>query len=211
MNKIIQEKQNSTFCFIDVETECLTLHECKNRPWQISMIILNNNRIIREHDFYVKWEEPLDVSKGAAIATRFDPSIIESKGLPPEVILKTVDFELSNCDYVVGHNILGFDAYIIMGFYRKVGATPFNIYPKAIDTFSLAKAWKTEQLPKQNENIVAWQLRMYHKRVKGLKCSLGALGKEFDIEHDYDSLHSAINDLRLNVKVFGKLKNIYSS
>jgi len=32
------------------------------------------------------------------------------------------------------------------------------------------------------------------------------LGKENGIEHDYESLHDAINDLDLNLKVWNKLK-----
>jgi hypothetical protein len=32
------------------------------------------------------------------------------------------------------------------------------------------------------------------------------LGKEFSIEHEYDRLHDAIIDLKLNLKVWNKLK-----
>jgi hypothetical protein len=35
---------------------------------------------------------------------------------------------------------------------------------------------------------------------------LTALGKENGIEHDYEKLHDAINDLDLNLKVWNKLK-----
>jgi hypothetical protein len=43
-------------------------------------------------------------------------------------------------------------------------------------------------------------------RKKNVKSSLTFLGKENGIEHDYESLHDAINDLDLNLKVWNKLK-----
>lgn len=211
MNKIIQEKKNTRYCFFDAETENLTLHEVNNKPWQISFVIVENSGIVKEYDYYVKWPEGLNVSEGAARATRFNPDIIEQKGVAPESFFDALDYELNESDYIVGHNILGFDAYMIMAYYRKLGKKPFNIYPKSIDTFSLAKGWKTENLPKRGDNFTAWQLRMYHKRVKGLKLSLGALGREFEIPHDYENLHNSLCDLSLNVKVFNRLKKYFTS
>ena len=46
----------------------------------------------------------------------------------------------------------------------------------------------------------------YHKRKKGIRTNLTALGKEFDIDVDYDNLHDAVNDLMLNIEVWNKLK-----
>jgi len=210
MNKIIQEKKNTRFCFFDAETENLTLHECNNKPWQISWIIVDNFTTVKEYDYYLKWPEGLNVSKGAAIATRFDQSIVDNRGVPPLEAVKLLDASLKECDYVVGHNILGFDAYILMAMYRKLGLKPYNIYPKSLDTFALAKAWKLEQPPKTGDNITAWQLRLLHKRTKEFKLNLGALGREFEIDHDYSQLHNALVDLRLNAKVFNKLRKIFS-
>ena len=47
---------------------------------------------------------------------------------------------------------------------------------------------------------------MLNFRQRGAKNSLSALGKEFEIEHDYKSLHNALVDLQLNIKVWDKLK-----
>ena len=44
------------------------------------------------------------------------------------------------------------------------------------------------------------------KRVKGVKTNLTALGKEYNIDHNYDKLHDALVDLELNLKVWNKLK-----
>jgi transposase len=47
---------------------------------------------------------------------------------------------------------------------------------------------------------------MLNKHKKGVKTSLIALGKEFDIKHNYDKLHDALVDLELNLKVWNKIK-----
>ena len=39
-----------------------------------------------------------------------------------------------------------------------------------------------------------------------MRTSLSALGKENEIDHDYDSLHDALVDLELNLKVWNYLK-----
>ena len=35
-----------------------------------------------------------------------------------------------------------------------------------------------------------------------------SLGKEFRIDHDYENLHNALVDLKLNIKVWNELKVI---
>ena len=47
---------------------------------------------------------------------------------------------------------------------------------------------------------------MINIRKKGLRTSLGALGKSNNIQHDYANLHDALVDLELNIKVWDKLK-----
>ena len=53
---------------------------------------------------------------------------------------------------------------------------------------------------------MAWQYRMLYIRKKGVRTNLPALGKEYEIELDYDKLHDALVDLELNVKIWNKLK-----
>ena len=47
---------------------------------------------------------------------------------------------------------------------------------------------------------------MYHTRVKGVRTNLSSLGKEYEIDHDYEKLHDALVDLQLNIKVWNKIK-----
>ena len=59
----------------------------------------------------------------------------------------------------------------------------------------------------RNDNFLEYQYRSVAKRVKGVKTNLTAMGKAYNIEHDYDKLHNALVDLELNLKVWNKLKH----
>jgi hypothetical protein len=56
------------------------------------------------------------------------------------------------------------------------------------------------------ESLIEYQYKIYHTKRKNVRSSLSVLGKENGIEHDYEKLHDAINDLDLNLKVWNKLK-----
>ena len=84
-----------------------------------------------------------------------------------------------------------------------------HLMPKIIDTNSIAKGIKMDVSYQANgdpNGLLLHQYKMVHKRKRGVKTNLTALGKEFDIEHDYDNLHDAVVDLELNIKVWDKLK-----
>ena len=55
-------------------------------------------------------------------------------------------------------------------------------------------------------SLLDFQMKMLSIRKKGMRTSLGALGKANGIEHNYDKLHDALIDLELNLKVWDKLK-----
>ena len=77
---------------------------------------------------------------------------------------------------------------------------------KIIDTNCLARGLKTDNPYTQDQNLLEYQYKMYHTRVKGVRTNLSSLGKEYEINHDYDKLHDALVDLELNIKVWNKLK-----
>ena len=58
----------------------------------------------------------------------------------------------------------------------------------------------------KEQNFLEYQYKVINTIIKGLKCSLGALGKQFEIQHDESKLHDALKDLELNVEVWNKLK-----
>jgi DNA polymerase III alpha subunit (gram-positive type) len=180
---LLRFDSDKTYVFIDCETENLCLHEGHNLPWQIAMIKAKGGKKIDEKDYYVKWDRELSVSKEAARITRFNPVDHKKKALYYKDIFPTIEDWLHNCDYIVGHNILGFDIYLLKSYYESMGK-PY----------------------KPSENFLQYQYKVYHVRKKGLRNSLTALGKEFSIEHNYEMLHDAIVDLELNLKVWNQLK-----
>ena len=170
------------------------------------MVRVKGDKIIAEKDYHVKWDSRLEISEEAARITRFNPSKLKKLGLPPEEVLPTIIDWLDSADYVAGHNLLGFDIYLIKDFYRHMGCDYAHLMPKIIDTLSIARGVKSGLRFKPDESLLAYQYRMASFRQKGLKASLVALGKEYEIKHDYHNLHDALTDLKLNVKIWNKLK-----
>ena len=77
-----------------------------------------------------------------------------------------------------------------------------------LDTNCIARAEKFN-VPYDRDSydsLLEYQYKLLNKRKKGVKTNLTALGKEFEINHDYDKLHNALVDLELNIKVWDKLK-----
>ena len=78
--------------------------------------------------------------------------------------------------------------------------------PKILDTFALMKGVRLESKYKSGSDLLAYQYKQIHTIKSKIKCSLGVLGKEFDIDHDHNSLHDALVDFELNLKFWNKLK-----
>jgi len=205
------------FCFIDLETYNLCLSFEVNRPWQTSMFITQRNDTIEKIDRLTKWNVGLEMGKEAAIITRYDKynsrwemsmrEALEKHGEDESETFKCIDEKLNECDYIVAHNGIGFDFQLLKEWYRIHNKSFDKFIPKLIDTNCIARAVLSEtKFHEEREDLFAFQMKIYHKRMRGIKSSLGVLGKNFEIEHDYDTLHDAYSDLDLNVKVWNKLK-----
>ena len=205
-NNLLRFNKNTEYVFIDCETFNLCLNSCHNLPWQIAMIKVKGDKIIDEKNFYIKWDTHLKISEDAARMTRYSQTVMDKKGLSPEEAFPTIYDWLHNCDYIVGHNVLGFDIYLIRGFYKYMSKNYKRLTPKVIDTFAVAKGAKMDFKYSSDQNFLEYQYKIINSIVKGLKCSLGALGKQFEINHDESKLHDALKDLELNVEVWNKLK-----
>lgn len=203
---LLRFNKEKEYVFIDCETFNLCLNSCHNLPWQIGMIKIKGNEILSMRKYYVKWKTHLKISVDAARITRFNPAILEKDGLPPEEVFPTMQDWLDNCDFIVGHNILGFDLFLIKDFYKYMGKSYKHLVEKIIDTNCLAKGLKFGVYYKQGENLLEYQYRIYNERRKGIKTNLAALGKEYEVEHDDSNLHDAIADLQLNVRIWNKMK-----
>lgn len=203
---LLRFRKDKSLVFFDAETFNLCLNYCHNLPWQIAMLKVRGDRKEDEKNLYLKWDTNLKISEDAARITRYSQKTVDTLGVPPEEIFPTISDWLDNADYIVGHNVLGFDLYLIKELYKKMGKKCDHLYGKILDTNALARGVKMSLPFKQGDDITEYQYRTYNRKVKGVKTSLSVLGKEFDIQHDYDNLHDAIVDLELNLKVWNKLK-----
>ena len=149
----------------------------------------------------------LKISKEDKRKTKYSDSKFKKRCIPEEEAFHTVYNLVEKCDYLVGHNFLGFDIYLLRNWYRKHGKNYDDLPHKTLDTFAMAKSIALDHKYKSNEcSLLDFQMKMISIRKKGIRTSLGAVGKANDIDHDYANLHDALVDLELNVKVWDKLK-----
>jgi DNA polymerase III epsilon subunit-like protein len=203
---LIRFNKTAKIAFIDMETENLCLHMKYNLPWQVAVLKVQGDFVTESYDSYLKWYRPFKVSDGAALATRYDGAKVERLGVPSQEVVETTVAWTSECDYILGHNILGFDLYFLREFYKLCGKSPIGLAEKVIDTHPLAKGIKLNCPFDGKTPLLEYQYRMLHTIAKGVKTNTLALGKEYGIEHDYEHLHDALVDLQLLIKIWNKIK-----
>ena len=203
---LLRFNKDKTMVFIDCETENLCLNKSHNLPWQVAMIKTVNGKKIDEKDFLIKFEREFHVSAAAARITRFNPNSHAKKAVEFSSVFPTIKDWLDDADYILGHNILGFDIYLIKGMYEEAGEDYRHLVDKVLDTMCLIRGVKLNiDFKPESESILEYQYKLLHTRKKGLKTNLQAVGKDYKIDHDYEKLHDALVDLDLNIKVWDKL------
>ena len=170
------------------------------------MLKVTGNNSTAEKDYLIKWDTNLKIGAEAARITRYSQTKMDKEGVSPEEVFATIKDWLDNADYIVGHNVLGFDIYLIKALYEYMGEDYRHLTTKVIDTNCIARGVKYDLPYKTEDDFTCYQYKILNTRRKGVKSSLTALGREFDIDHDYDNLHNALVDLKLNLKVWNKLK-----
>ena len=205
---LIRFNKTAKFCFIDIETYNLCLNLAFNIPWQISTISYTGDQTPEEHDMLVKWppREYCTIKKEIALLNHHNQEEIDRKGISPQDAFKIIDEKLQEADYIVGHNILGFDIYLIRGIYRLAGKDWKFIMPKVIDTRSLAQGLKTNHKYDGKSNFLAYEYSMINHRVRGVKTNLKFLAQEYNIPFDESKLHNSLYDLTVNIALWNKLK-----
>lgn len=206
---LLRFNKDITYGFIDLETFNLMLHFCHNRPWQVGMLEVKADEIVGSYDLRVNWPDAphLKIGNEAAMITRYSQQEQDRLAVLPEEAFRKFWPILEEVDYIVGHNILRFDLYLLKGYAEHMRAPWKWIMPKIIDTKSIAQGIKM-QIPYKPEEgtFLEYQYRMANIVAKGIKTSLKTLGPELGIVHDYERLHDALVDLELNLKVWNKLK-----
>ena len=205
-NNLIRFNKNLKCVFIDVETQNLCLNHQVNLPWQIAMLKTQGDEIIDSYDAYLKWNPLLRISEDAARITNYKERDIIEYGKDPLEVEFVMKEWLEDTDLIVGHNLIGFDTYLIQNFSLTLNKSPYNIIPKLYDTFMVAKGLYLNIPYRNTDNFLEYQYKLYHKIVKGARLSLNAVAKSYNIVVDETKLHNAIYDLQINFQVFQKQK-----
>lgn len=193
------------FIVIDCETEGLNL--IKSKPWELAWDVYEGNKMVESHQFYLKWPH-LNVSEGAAKATKFNPRIIEEKGQNPKDVIDFFNTYLYNKEYtIIGHNVIGYDSYILNVSMLQLGyKTDYSYLSRTYDTLPLARAYRLGvKSPENKEDMLSWQYSLLQVFQKGLKCKNSELAKEFGMEIDDSLLHGASFDIKLTAFSFFNL------
>ena len=185
---------NKLILSADYETESLS--ELYALPWQLGFTIYKNGQKIESYGSYLKWHRPLNVSSGAARATHYNPFIVEKEAKPAKEVLEHFWSYLYDDKYTpLFHNGLGYDIQINNVARRELGLLPdYSFVPRVLDSNAIARGIKMNMKPKEGENFTAWQYKMLNIHAKGVRTSIIALCKEFNIECDENRLHEATYD-----------------
>jgi len=212
-NNIMEENwlrfnKKAKIALIDCETFNLNLNFQINRPWQVAALKVEGETVLEEIDCLIKWDDcKFKIGEGAAKITKFNQEAFNKVAIGPDEAFPKFWEVLKWADHIIMHNGLRFDMYLLKGYAEFMGEDWSFLLNKVIDTKSVAQGIKMNCPYKPNDDIwLDYQYRMANAHVKGIKTNLTSLGKEYNIEHDYDNLHNAIVDLRLNLKVWNKLK-----
>lgn len=207
---LLRFKKDVTYGFIDLETFNLCLHFCHNRPWQVGLLKVKGDEILFGKDIRVNWPDAphLKIGKEAAIITRFDPEEHKRLAVSPEKAFPLFWETLKEVDYIVMHNGLKFDLYLLKGYAEYMGVPWKWIVPKIIDTKSIAQGIKMN-IPYRPEegSFLEYEYRMANIMAHGVKTKLTILAKEYNVDFDETKMHDAIYDLSVNVRVWNQLKH----
>lgn len=196
------------YAFVDCETFNLNLSFEVNRPWQIAVLDVEGESVLNAIDLRIKWDDcKFSIGEGAAKVTRFDPVFHASLAITPEEAFPRFWPILKSADYIVMHNGLRFDIYLLKGYAEYMGEDWSFIMDKVIDTKAISQGIKMNRPYNPKDDVwFEYQYQMANTFKKGIKTNLALLGKEYGIDHNYDNLHDAIVDLELNLKVWNKMK-----
>ena len=203
---LLRFKNKQKYMVFDFETCNLNLTSTDNKPWQLAFNIYEGPNLIESKDYYILWDN-LKMSDGAKKVTGFSYSTYKKRAEPADKTLDHLEEYLYNDDYIkLGHNILGFDIYI-HNIYRKLlgRKTDYSYLNRSLDTLCLAKAIAKDIQLNDGDNLLSWQFKLNSIHQRGLRLSLGACCKTYEVDLDPSKLHNALYDIQKNYEVFKKL------
>ena len=204
---LLRHNRTSKFLYLDFETYNLCLHRDFNAPWQAGLMMVQNNQVIDTKEILFNWKGKYEMSADNPSAKHYSERKIQEQGVRPVDGFNSILKEIEKCDYLVGHNFLKFDIFILKELFALFSIKDYKSYiPKIIDTKCLALAIALNCNKSINEPLTDFQFRFLNFFRKGLKTNLSFLSKEYGIEVKEEETHSAINDLKINIQIFNKQK-----
>jgi DNA polymerase III alpha subunit (gram-positive type) len=206
MEDLLRFKKNQKYLVFDFETCNLNLVSEDNKPWQLAFLVYHGDKLIESNDYYIYWED-LKLSEGARKVTGFKDAKYKKLAQPAEKVIDHFEKFLYDDEYLIlGHNIFGFDIYI-HNIYRKLlnRKTDYSYLDRCIDTLCIAKAIHKDIQYDPDFNFLSWQFKLNSIYQRGMRLSLGACCKTYDIDFDPAKLHDALYDIQKNYEVFKKM------
>lgn len=210
---LLRFQKEQKYLLYDFETANLNLVWEENLPWELAWQVCTLNEVLEEKVHLINWEKvgrKLNVGDGAAMITGFYSKLPEllATGSHPKDVLNDFEKHLYNPEIIpIAHSGMGFDIYI-HNIHRKVlgNQSDYSYMPRFLDTSLLARAMKIgAPFPQKREDLLAFQYKMSHNIVRGVKTSIKALCADFGIEYDETRAHQASYDCLLLNRILHQL------
>lgn len=197
---LLRFNRKQKFLAYDTESISLSLSSENNIPWEYGWILFNQEGIIEEKEYQLKWPKlgSGEIVVGSVVdqLTGFYRKFenYENWSDPTTVLDEFEEMLYDDSIIPVAHNGLGFDVYL-HNTHRKVLGRPsdYSYIPRFLDTNALAKGWKL-QYNFEGKNMIAAQYQLLDHRVRGMKTSVKALCKELNFDYDLSRAHSGLYD-----------------
>ena len=204
---LLRFKQDTKYIIFDAETFNLNLNFCHNVVWQFSMLKVVGDKEVDARDIIVKWDTKLKIRPDIARMNHYSDERIQREGVAPEKAFAQIHEWFSDMDYCIAHNGHGFDMFLVKEWYELMGNKYWKtIYRKLIDTNLFAKGIKTGNHYKAGDDLIGFQMKMYHHIQKKLKTGIKALTTDYQIPYDETKAHDGLYDCRLLLQIWNKIK-----
>lgn len=203
---LLRYNKDQKYLVFDGESESLNL--VHNKAWQLSYLICQGDKILEEYDKFPWWSD-LNISDDAKRITRFNHEIYKAKATDARKVYEDFSAFLYDPEYIIiGHNILGFDIYLMNSYRKFLNLAPdWSYIPRCLDTLALSKFVKFTNPPQINdESLILSEYKLMNTWEKGVKTSLGKMAEHFDVEFDSNLAHDGLYDIKKNWEIFHKLK-----